>query len=66
MVKQSHEMVGLDGNLCPEDEIQTPPKNLKQRKYKHADDSIKVFCEGDSIFMRMFASFINSKLSKTE
>lgn len=40
--------------------------NPKAEEIKHTDDSIKVFCEGDYIVLRMFGSFINSMLSKTE
>lgn len=40
-------------------------KKTKNRKSKDTDDSIKVFCEGDSIVLKMFASFINPKLSVT-
>lgn len=45
-------------------EIQTH-KIQKKSKSKPTDDSIKMFCERDSIVLKMFASFINSKLSVT-
>lgn len=61
ITQQSQERVGPE-NSHPQEETQTQ----NERKSKHTDDSIKVFGGGDSIFLKLFGSFVNSKLSTTE